>query len=352
MVDAHGRVFDGQDGPGLQVLPGLAVLDGAIIPESLGANPSLTITALALRGAQALRAEWVLTEGPASHPEAGHHRPRPMGAPRPPLPGQARPRPTRIGVIERLTGPVWLDLGDRPGGARPWMVEWTLEYQPARLDALATTLDRRLLVDETSAHSRVRLYDATTWDDRGLAGQADEVRHRHALLEARVSGSLRFLHREDSFALQRMVRGLAAWVRHRGLRDLYQRFTDPGPAPASGVGALVAGLLHTASRAGEVRRFDYDLRVGEVLRCTLRDGDGRALQPFAPGDRLQGHKRLTYAVAGNPWRQLTELQVTQMPGLPASGPRRGGTLVLDPRFLASRQTPLLRIVDQQDQVQA
>lgn len=352
VVDAFGRVFDGRDAQGLQVLPGLAVLDGAIIPESLGANPSLTIAALALRGAQALRADWGLIEGPASHLEADHHQPRPMGAPRPPLLAQTRPQPTRIGVIERLTGPVWLDLGDRPGGARSWVVEWTLEYRPARLDALATTLDRRLQVDEASAHSRVRLYEATTWEDRSLAGQADEVRHRHAVLEAQVSGSLRFLHREDSFALQRIVRGLRAWVRHRGLRDLYQRFTDPGPQPGTGLGALVTGLLRTASRAGEVRRFDYDLRVVEVLRCTLSDTDGRQPRPFVPGDVLQGHKRLTYAVAGNPWRQLTELQVTRMPGLPASGPRRGGTLVLDPRFLASRQTPLLRIVEQQDQVQA
>ncbi|MCE2692398.1 MAG: GMC oxidoreductase, partial [Rubrivivax sp.] len=352
VVDACGRVFDGRDAQGLQVLPGLAVLDGAIIPESLGANPSLTIAALALRGAQALRADWGLIEGPASHLEADHHQPRPMGAPRPPLPAHARPQPTRIGVIERLTGPVWLDLGDRPGGARPWVVEWTLEYRPARLDALATTLDRRLQVDEASAHSRVRLYEATTWEDRSLAGQADEVRHRHAVLEAQVSGSLRFLHREDSFALQRIVRGLRAWVRHRGLRDLYQRFTDPGPQPGTGLGALVTGLLRTASRAGEVRRFDYDLRVVEVLRCTLSDADGRQPRPFVPGDVLQGHKRLTYAVAGNPWRQLTELRVTRMPGLPASGPWRGGTLVLDPRFLASRQTPLLRIVEQQDQVQA
>ncbi len=352
VVDACGRVFDGRDAQGLHVLPGLAVLDGAIIPESLGANPSLTIAALALRGAQALRAEWGLIEGPASHLEADHHQPRPMGAPRPPLLAQTRPQPTRIGVIERLTGPVWLDLGDRPGGARPWVVEWTLEYRPARLDALATTLDRRLQVDEASAHSRVRLYEATTWEDRSLAGQADEVRHRHAVLEAQVSGSLRFLHREDSFALQRIVRGLRAWVRHRGLRDLYQRFTDPGPQPGTGLGGLVTGLLRTASRAGEVRRFDYDLRVVEVLRCTLSGADGHPPRPFVPGDVLQGHKRLTYAVAGNPWRQLTELEVTRMPGLPASGPRSRGTLVLDPRFLASRQTPLLRIVEQQDQVQA
>ncbi|MFN9281994.1 MAG: alkaline phosphatase D family protein [Betaproteobacteria bacterium] len=358
VVDACGRVFDGRDAQGLRLLPGLAVLDGAIIPESLGANPSLTIAALALRGAQALRADWGLITRPAPGPSAAQGPaaapalPRPMGPPRPPLPGQTRPQPTLIGVIERLTGPVWLDLGDRPGGARPWVVEWTLEYQPARLDALAATLDRRLQVDEASAHSRVRLYEATTWEDRGLAGQADEVRHRHAVLEATVSGSLRFLHREDSFALQRIARGLRAWVRHRGLRDLYQRFTDPGPQVSGGLGSMVTGLLRTASRAGEVRRFDYDLRVEEVLRCTLSGADGRPSRAFLRGDVLQGHKRLTYAVAGNPWRQLTELHVTQMPGMPASGPRCGGTLVLDPRFLAGRQTPLLRIVDQQDQVQA
>ena len=105
-----------------------------------------------------------------------------MAPPRTPLPGQTPPKPTRVAVIERLTGPLWLDLGDAPGGARPWVVEWTLAYRPERLDTLTAPLNRCLTVDEDSPHSRLRVYDACTWEARGLAGQTDEWRHRHAVL--------------------------------------------------------------------------------------------------------------------------------------------------------------------------
>lgn len=50
-VNSFGQVFKVEDGDTKTIQPydGLYVIDGSIIPSSLGVNPSLTITALALR---------------------------------------------------------------------------------------------------------------------------------------------------------------------------------------------------------------------------------------------------------------------------------------------------------------
>src|SRR5205085_2112627 len=50
VVDEFGRVFDAsQPAANKTVLPGLYVVDGAVIPGALAANPSLTISAQALK---------------------------------------------------------------------------------------------------------------------------------------------------------------------------------------------------------------------------------------------------------------------------------------------------------------
>jgi cholesterol oxidase len=85
VVDHLGRVFDpeGQRAPGLPVAggpadrpgvhAGLYVMDGSVVPMPLGANPSLTIAALAERNVYRLAAEqgWQIDESPTSSPPAG-----------------------------------------------------------------------------------------------------------------------------------------------------------------------------------------------------------------------------------------------------------------------------------------
>jgi cholesterol oxidase len=52
VVDEYGRVFDKRKGDQEQrFYEGLYIADGSIIPTALGVNPSLTISALALRTA-------------------------------------------------------------------------------------------------------------------------------------------------------------------------------------------------------------------------------------------------------------------------------------------------------------
>jgi choline dehydrogenase-like flavoprotein len=49
VVDEHGRVFDGAASDPTATLPGLYIVDGSVIPGALAVNPSLTITAQALK---------------------------------------------------------------------------------------------------------------------------------------------------------------------------------------------------------------------------------------------------------------------------------------------------------------
>jgi cholesterol oxidase len=61
VVNHKCQVFDGRAGAGsAQVHRGLYVMDGAIMPRSLGVNPLLTITALGERAMLHLAGDWGL----------------------------------------------------------------------------------------------------------------------------------------------------------------------------------------------------------------------------------------------------------------------------------------------------
>ena len=67
VVDEWGRVFR-QAGSGRAFYAGLYIADGSMVPTALGVNPALTISALSLRVAERVLAEW--DEIPARKPRA------------------------------------------------------------------------------------------------------------------------------------------------------------------------------------------------------------------------------------------------------------------------------------------
>lgn len=186
VVDEFGRVFDfgSRSGPG-GTHPGLLVLDGSILPASLGVNPALTIAAIAQRAARRLAADsqWSdaqpLLRSPGSRP-----RLRRQESCTPP-----KPADTTVELIERLNGQVQI-------GQAAYVAELTLQYLPYALRDLSTHMGRTLTVQ--GPLSMLRLYSKEKWDSDGIRFLDEPARRQLALLEAPLSGSLSLLQREAS----------------------------------------------------------------------------------------------------------------------------------------------------------
>ncbi|RZM02207.1 MAG: alpha/beta fold hydrolase, partial [Variovorax sp.] len=355
VVDHLGRVFDPgdpgtpQDAGAPRVHDGLVVLDGAIVPTSLGVNPALTIAALARRAAQALRPLWAITAA-ASSSAPPPHRPRPVFRHLPDAPPPARP--TTIELVERMRGEAAF-----ADGRRRW-IELTLHSRPTRLrDLMRPAVPRRIALDP--GRCELRVYEGP------LALGRDEPEPAQVVLTALLAGHLDLFGFAPSTPWQRIRRGLLAWLPNRGVRDLTQRSLErrpPGPTPSTDGDAVaperrkgllargwtwlrrqVGGILALASRAGGARRLDYDFTVSRASGPLARD--------FADGTRLSGFKQLGYARGANPLDQLMTLTLTRFPGLAAEGDPRPARprLTLHLPFLAAQGVPLLRVVDHQDQ---
>lgn len=343
VVDDIGRVFDraraedaASRGKELHKQPvhhGLAVLDGSIIPASLGANPALTIATVARRAARKLAATWGLRRVPV---ELDPVRPRPVFR-EPQHCTPPTPKPTEVQLVERLVG----EAGDK-------LVEVTLRYHPEAVHKLMRADRPVLRVREED--SLIRIYDKYVKDaprgeppgeehktTRQIITWSEAKRDQEALMVARVGGSLDMLRQIPSGDLSK-VAAAWAWLRNRGTRELWDYYVARTTPQRLGA----KQFWPSAARAGEIREFTYEVRMGQVLKSS----PGHALP--SPGATLRGRKRLTYGRSSNPWRQLREMQLTAWPA--ALGP---GMLELDCRFLAGQTaTPLLRITKQENQIVA
>jgi cholesterol oxidase len=335
----------------------LLVLDGSIVPGSLGANPALTIAALSLRAAERALHQWGWVPWQDTVPTEARDRGRTR-----PLADCTLPQPpaeTEVQLVERLTSQGL--RAETPQGDKALVVEITLAFEPVSLASLTTLGHKRLDLDARAreAHAcsnTLRLFRQEDWDQHALRLADDATRQRHAVVIAHIRGSMDLLEREASWPHQRALRALWAYLCNRGGRDIASRLrrelalsAEPEASHAPTTRPGIRNYLALATQCGEARIMRYRVKVAQVER-EAPGWEG----VVAPGDPIDGSKRLVYAAGENLWNQLLYLNLESLgqwvlcPGTDGQAPR----LKLDARFLAQKGIPLVRITRQENQVRA
>ena len=344
VVDHAGRVFDIRVGDEpAPVHDGLYVLDGSIVPTSLGINPALTIATLADRALEewaAAPGSWVPKRRPATE-AATPPEERPRYKPKPGKPPAAVP--TRIEITERMRGRILLK-GDAEG--EPHHIELTLSFNPQDIDKLISPNadDRRLTLEAPRGRLRISRAPPDTL--------SDEFDDAHLVLDAQVSGGLRLFALEASTPLRRRWRGLRSWFFNRGWRDIWQsillrqkkqlEFEDTRRVRKSlctRVKDYVRNMWRLLSHAGAVRLLEYELTIQKPQK--IKRGPLRGTQ--LDGVKLHGVKRFTYGPKSNPWKQLATMSLTNL-----TGQQHPAELSFDTQHAARIGVPLLRVTDQRD----
>jgi choline dehydrogenase-like flavoprotein len=365
VVNHMGQVYAGPPEPldralphqfGSAVHPGLVVLDGSILPTSLGINPALSITALSLRAIDGLL---------SCSPEWMELKTRPAAAAAPPVAAQPEalarpffrkidpstpprlPKPTSIEIVERMSGEVRVK-----GFDEPLMAELTLQFAPADVAQLASPDAPKRVLDVDPRGSRLRLFERKAWKEVQRFPHKEPPDEKALWIAPIERGKLHLFQREKSGLCMRRLRALYAWFLNRGFRDSMQslvdriRGRDSPYEPTQPFLALIVERWQRTKKllslAGEARLLEYELELGKASKKHDRVVVANA--------RLSARKRLTYNRRANPWRQLGEATLVSAPFKGVGS--RHARLSLDLRFLVRRGVPLLRLIDQQDQVTA
>jgi len=345
VVDEYGRVFapTAPRDPS-QFHANLFVLDGSIVPSSLGINPALTITALALR---AVQQNFGLKIPLPNAPPPTTRRPvfRILDpARRPPA-----ARPTKVEVFERAYAEVKV-----PGHPGPAYAEVTLQFEPTELRSLMDRDPSSRKLELAKKGNELRLFTAEKWAHARQRSDEEPGDDDAFFVAGIEQGTLQIFHRERSQACDRKKRALFAWAFNRGARDSWQELVsrwkcqpEPNVPDLQGTRWIVdriESLGKLASFAGEVRLFEYGLTVGESR------GPERA-SPVPKGSKLIIRKRLTYDRRANPWNQMMQATL-ESSALRSPHRCKPADMKLDLRFLERRGVPLFRVVEQEDQVTA
>ena len=310
VVDHAGRVFDPTVDPraGAKERPdaerearpkvhdGLYVMDGAIVPGAIGANPLFTIAALAERAVELLIERHF---GPHGRPGKGEAREQP--APSNPDPTPAREEPVAFRFSERMDGELAGALPQLDGAAgRPVSLE--VEYR----------------VEDVDAWLRDPVHGVPASGELVLRAPGA---HRTFALQ----GRLELLVREPAHPWWRRARALWHWFRLRGAREIWRRVRDREPIDPK----MVCLLWRMAPHVGERRFMRYELKFAE---------NGQMWS-------LSGTKTIQYSRHSNLWNSLCDLEARLRPEGAEDGAR--GTLSLDFVDLVRHRLP--QIVRQSDE---
>ncbi len=391
VVNEYGAVFDAAAQTVAEVHDGLYVLDGAIVPTALAANPALTISALTLR---ALR-----------DPKSTLNR-RITGRPRSTAMAEVKQQerpwfshssfmgnlPTTFDVIERMKGRV--AFFHRPAGTDTCqsvdkIVEVTLRMGPIDPRALYIedeNSDSRIpvndaIVNKTGVISQIRIFDPDTYErainryNSGFALRREDLKHtvydkhfdlvlrhqthldqylaNHAQVTLLVSGELDVFHREASAPWPRVLR----MVRNNygalkltkfffellgaGVRSMFSGHTAGNAIPYLAAAVHAADTRYMSYRLNATHYFidDQAEQLPTDLVQSLRRGEKHV---------LSGRKVINDDKHRNLWRQLSQMSIINMPGF---DPARSNTpLSLDLDLLAQLRVPLLRVAKQDQMI--
>lgn len=336
VVNDRGQVFTRDTNSNDHVHKNLVILDGAIIPSSIGTNPALSIAAISLRAIRCLKQEWGFSSTD-THPINPCTRPVYWHAKKP-----VEPIATEIELQERTSA--ILKLHNRHGDQKDWRVELTLFFSHKHLLDVITPDDEGRLHDPTFRVNVQKSYLRIINDELYQKLLAEKSSHRElelaldevAELKVPVSGDLKILGRTSSNALSRIITSSSSWFLNRGLRDIAQSNNKDFKRSMN----RFLSLYKLASRAGEERLFEYALEIDDI----------DSAHPFShiSGRRIQAVKRIRYQRRSNPWKQLMMMEVIEFPGWSASG--SSAALELDLRFLGRIRRPLFHIVKHDNEV--
>lgn len=331
VVDPFGRVFhtglnlgDGGDGRGEQrrrlhegnaqraVHAGLCVLDGAIVPTSLGINPLLTITALAA----GIVEQWVADEGwQTAAPQA---RTPPAPRPRPELRTLHAParKPTRVRYDERMVGP--LQLPDSWPNPRP---EGDLPGQPMLLARFRfdTVPDLQAFLQQRQRRSRFKARLHLALGQRQGADQVyQDDRHLPGSQPLLLRGTVFWMRPQGSGPLRRLVRSAwTVWMTRYDADNVEARHRGRSPWES------LWQRARAASHYGAIRELAYTFDPLPRDWCLVPERphplDPRQRLPgftLPAGTRLSAVKEVGYRLSpcldkdsANPVRQLTEVKL-------------------------------------------